>query len=115
MKLIILSRDLMFTSRLEGVARKLALTVAQASDMESAVAIVAAGDCRFLIVDLQLPNLDVKKLVDGVRASNAEPVQIIACGPHVHAQRLEAARQAGCDQVVSRGQLDREAEAILQA
>ena len=114
MKLIILSRDLMFTSRLEGVARKLNLTVVQAPNAGDAASFAGEDDCRFLIVDLQFPGLDVKKIVEAVRQSGSGQVQIVACGPHVHEHRLEEARRAGCDQVVTRGQLDREAESILQ-
>jgi hypothetical protein len=41
------------------------------------------------------------------------PLAILAYGPHVHEDRLAAARAAGCDAVVSRGQLDREADSLL--
>jgi hypothetical protein len=38
---------------------------------------------------------------------------VIAFGPHVHAEALEAAAAAGCDQVLSRGALMAQLVAIL--
>jgi len=113
MKIVLLSRDLMLTSRIDGVASQKGYAVSHAADQASAVAAVADEECQLLFVDLQLPGLDIVALVSQVRETRGSRVQIIACGPHVHEQRLAAARQAGCDHVVTRGQLDREADTIL--
>jgi len=115
MKLVLLSRDLMLTSRIDGVASQKGFTTSHAADQVSAIAGVADDECQLLFVDLQLPGLDIVALVGQVRETRSSGVRIIACGPHVHEQRLAAARQAGCDLVVSRGQFDREADTILVA
>jgi len=114
MKLVLLSRDLMLTSRVDGVANQKQYSTSHAADQASAISAASDDDCQLLFVDLQLPGLDVATLVSRVRESRGRKVRIVACGPHVHEHRLAAARQAGCDQVVTRGQFDREADAILE-
>ena len=113
MKLVLLSRDLMLTSRVDGVANQKGYTISHVADSASAISAVADDDCQLLLVDLQLPGLDILTLVEQVRGTKGSEVRIVACGPHVHENRLAAARQAGCDLVVTRGQFDREADTIL--
>ena len=114
MKLVLLSRDLMLTSRVDGVATQKGFATIHAADHVGAVAAAKDDDCQILFVDLQLPGLDINALVNGVREKASREVRIVACGPHVHEHRLAAAREAGCDQVVTRGQFDREADTILE-
>jgi hypothetical protein len=38
---------------------------------------------------------------------------IVAYAPHVHEDRLRAATEAGCNEVLSRGQFDRQMDDIL--
>jgi len=113
--LLLASRDLMLSSRTEGAARKLGLTLVMAHD-ESQIYMLCAEENGpvVLLVDLRLPGLDIYQLVAAVRAGEGGSVPILACGPHVHEARLAAARKAGCDWVVTRGQLDRDLESLLQ-
>jgi len=121
-KLVLVSGDLVLGARVEGAARKCGLTMVTAAGHAPAVA-ACGDDCRLVLIDLRSPGLDVAALVDELRQQTANPVPanlvpanlvIVACGPHVHEMRLDEARQAGCDLVVTRGQLEREAEAIFQ-
>ncbi len=114
-KLLLASGDLMLCSRVEGAARKLGLTLVTALE-ESKICAICAEEKRpaVLLVDLRLPGLDVQQLVAAVRAGEGGSVPILAFGPHVHEMRLAAAREAGCDLVVTRGQLDRDLESFLQ-
>lgn len=114
MKLVLLSRDLMLSSRVDGAARRCGYSVVVAAEQSLAVSAVADNDCQLLFVDLQLPDLEIAALVDQVRRSAAGDLCIVACGPHVHERRLHAAREAGCDRVVTRGQFDQQADQILQ-
>ena len=111
-KLLLVSSDLMLHSRLQGVAQQSGL-----AEVVSATSSNAASrcdeDCPIAVVDLHSQGSDIAALVADLR--NANPgVSIIASGPHVHEQKLQQAEQAGCDVVVSRGQLDRDAAAIFQ-
>jgi len=113
--LLLASRDLMLCSRAEGAARKLGLTLVTAHDASKICTLCAEEEGPVvLLVDLRLPGLDVQQLVAAVRAGEGGSVPILACGPHVHEVRLAAAREAGCDLVVTRGQFDRDLESLLQ-
>lgn len=115
MQIVLLSRDLMLSSRLEGAARQQEYSVHVAAEVAGAITAVAEENCRLLFIDLQLPRLDIASLVEEVRQNASDDLRIVACGPHVHEQRLRAAREAGCDLVVTRGQFDREADTILRS
>jgi CheY-like chemotaxis protein len=114
MNAVLLSRDLMLQSRADGAARKVGLTLRNAND--TAVALESARDeaCRGIVIDLRLPQMDVGTLVSQLRSIRANEFFIVACGPHVHEASLNAAREAGCDLVATRGQFDRDAEEILR-
>ena len=74
-----------------------------------------AGEQTFsrIIVDLNTPGLDPSQLVPQLRALSSPPQQIIAFGPHVHEARLAAAKESGCDLVLTRGQFYARAEELL--
>lgn len=113
MQIVYLTADLLLASRIEQAARQQGVGLSIVRNAESALS--AVGDkTRLLLVDLTLSGLDSAPLVSDVRASHPT-VQILAYGPHVQTARLEAARQAGCHQVLTRGQFDREAAAIISA
>ena len=57
-----------------------------------------------VIVDLSTANLDVAALLKSLEGLADEPPAVWAFGPHVHENRLEAARRAGCQLVLTRGQ-----------
>ena len=90
-----------------GVAfRSVAPASAESAASESAPHAVA--------IDLSAPIGDITELVASLRAATPG-ARLVAFGPHVHEARLEAARNAGCDAVVSRGQFHRQAEVLLAA
>ena len=114
MSILHLTRDLIFQSPVAGGAAKLAVTVQNAASVEDAVRQAQAGQFRLCLVDLDLPGLDLAVLVDSMRAGAAPPPAIVAYGPHVHAAKLDTARQAGCDEVLTRGQFNKHVDSILQ-
>lgn len=73
-----------------------------------------SGEVAGLFIDLETPDLDLPAIVSRAREARDDCL-IVAYGPHVHEARLQAARDAGCDQVLSRGQFDRELPALLQS
>ena len=111
-KLLLVSGDLMLGARVDGAARQLGLTMHTVGEQSATVAAVDEN-YRVVLVDLRTSGVNVADLVESLRQA-ADNLVIVACAPHVHEERLEAARQAGCDLVVTRGQLDRELEQILQ-
>jgi len=113
MPILLLSQDLMLVSRVAGIARELECDSTTAANVAQAISFCQQEACQVLVVDLKQPGLDVAALVNAVREKSSAAVPIVACAPHVHESRLEAAREAGCDKVVTRGQFDRDAAKII--
>ncbi len=111
---LLLSTDLMFARRFRSVAQAAGLESRTMLSAAQALAAIAQGGVQALCVDLELPKLDIAALVAEARGA-AAGLPIVAYGPHVHEQRLAAARAAGCQPVLSRGQFDRDLPALLQA
>ena len=114
MTIVLLSGDLLIVSRVSGAAAQQGLAFKSAATAEQATELCRAHAARILIVDLSTPSLDVADLVAGVKNGDDNPPTIVAFGPHVHEKRLAAARDAGCDRVVSRGQFMSQLESLLQ-
>jgi len=66
-----------------------------------------------LIVDLATAALELD-FIQQLRADDSFAVQVVAFGPHVHEERLAAARDVGCDLVLSRGRFFSEVDTIVQ-
>jgi CheY-like chemotaxis protein len=113
MKLVLLSADLMLNSAAFGVARRHGCELKAASDASAALAACSEGDAALLAVDLTMPRLDVGALMTELRGSSAAGVHVLAFGPHVHEMSLASAHEAGCDEVVTRGEFERRLDAAL--
>ena len=99
----LLSPDLMIGSHAAGAANRQAVRLKIVPNAQKLLESFATDPVRLVILDLAAPNLDVESLVAELR-SRPDPPRVIAFGPHVHADRLAAARAAGCDRVMARGQ-----------
>ena len=114
MTIVLVSNDLTVLSRVEGATTRLGQAVRGASGESQAVQLCEADDANTVIVDLSTPLLDVASLVNRLKSKDGSVTRVVAFGPHVHEQRLAAAREAGCDVVVSRGQFFSQLETILK-
>lgn len=61
------------------------------------------GELDLVILDLESPGMDVPAVIQLLRSEGAPP-RVLAFGPHVWTERLQAAEAGGCDEVLSRGQ-----------
>jgi DNA-binding NarL/FixJ family response regulator len=99
---ILLSDDLLFSSRITATARahQLAVTVAKTADklLAKARELPPTG----VILDLNNPGLAVAELLVELRTLG--PVNVVAYCSHVDVERIQAAKQAGCDLVMPRSQ-----------
>jgi len=109
---LLLSDDLIFTSRIVGTARGLGLTLAAARSAEGLVKLARRSPPRCAIVDLDNPGLDVSALLHALREIAPE-VRVVAYGPHVNAELLRDARAAGCDPVLPRSKFVEQLEVEL--
>ena len=109
---VLVSTDLMFVSNLEGAAQRTGTSVATVSTIEMLVERLQSHETSLVMLDLTSPGLVPMAWVEHVR--RASPItRIIAFGPHVHAAKLAAAVEAGCDEVLSRGQFDARLDDVL--
>ena len=103
----------MIASQVEGAAGQCGVPLKIVASTEVLAQKCQAGEVTLVLIDLGFAGLEVKELVSSIEVAPARPT-IIAFGPHVHANRLEAARAAGCDEVMSRGALCAQIDALLR-
>lgn len=105
LRILLVSPDLLATSRIAALGREHGVRVATLRDLEGVPRECA---CDVVLLDLQAladdPAVVIARLRGFLDPSRAVP-RLIAYGPHVARQRLEEARAAGADEVLSRGEL----------
>ena len=111
---LFLTKDLLFSSRVDSLAKQLGIPLRMCAELDSGADAAIPPDTSLVLVDLTLPDLDVGQVVSSLREQTAESALIVAFGPHVHEGALQAARQAGCDQVLSRGEFNNRMAEILE-
>ena len=105
--------DLIFTSRVTATARAHGKTVTPVRSAEQAVRLARESPPRCVVVDLHVSGLDLPALLAELRAACPAMPRVIGYGSHVDAERLKAARQAGCDTVLPRSKFVAELETKL--
>src|SRR5262245_43450833 len=116
MLIFFLTTDLVFPSRLAGIAAKLGAPMETAGNESSLLDKVkqAQSADAVVLLDLSIPAVDAAQTVAALKALSPPPQAIIAFGPHVHEAKLAAAEAACCDMVLSRGQFDARIAPILE-
>ena len=99
---LLLSDDLIDTSRVTGAARPLGLTVKAAKTVDALLNLAAAEAPTCVIVDLNHPGLNVPDLLRRLSEVCPARPRVVGYGSHVDAAGLRAAREAGCDLVLPR-------------
>ena len=112
MSAILLSDDLIFTSRVTGTGRDHGLAVATARSAADVLILARTKTPTCVIVDLANSTLDLPALVTGLESLPRRP-RIVAYGSHVDAASLQAARAAGCDVVLPRSRFVEELPTAL--
>jgi AmiR/NasT family two-component response regulator len=112
---LLLTADLATSSKVAGAAARQNVMLDVAYDVASLTEKASARQPALVIVDLSVPRLDVAALVMSLKQNVTAPRGILAFGPHVHEGLLQAARDAGCDAVLSRGQFHARVDELLQA
>ncbi|MBX7072780.1 MAG: hypothetical protein K1X71_06490 [Pirellulales bacterium] len=113
MSILLVSGDLMMTSKCQAAATRAGAALVTALSVESALAKAAESTPRAVVLDLALRGLDPAVVMAKLAALTPRPI-VIAFAPHVHEARLAAAQTAGCDLVLSRGQFDRQMDALFR-
>jgi len=108
---LLLSADLMFSSRVAAAAQTLGVPLAlvpQAADLPQKL----GPDCRLVLIDLSAPGLDLAAAVTSARTV-APAARLVAYGAHVNEDALAAATRAGCE-VLTRGQFHKQYAELLR-
>ena len=96
---LLISRDLFFASKVTGTAQALGWSVRSIGSLDGLQ--IAEGDkLSLVILDLDCPGVTPAAVVSALPAG--QQISTIAFGPHVHEDRLAAARAAGFQQVLPR-------------
>ncbi len=99
---LLLSDDLMFTSRITATARQLGLEVLAANTQAALQQLAEQQAPRCVILDLSNPGLDVAGLLRRLHEKCGPAPFVVGYGSHVDTATLRAAREAGCDVVLPR-------------
>jgi CheY-like chemotaxis protein len=99
---LLLSDDLIFTSRIAGTARALGLDVRPARTPEALVELARRQAPGGVLIDLGFPGLVLEELMRRLAGACPTMPRVVAYGSHVDAAGLRAARAAGCDPVLPR-------------
>ena len=115
MSALMLTADLMFSSRVSAAARSVEAPFRVASSTEALLQQASATVApRLVILDLTTPGCDAGRIISELRKLEPTPT-VVAYAPHVLGSLLERARDAGCDQVLTRGQFDSQMDRLLQS
>ncbi|MEZ6065296.1 MAG: hypothetical protein R3B90_06220 [Planctomycetaceae bacterium] len=106
-----LTSDLLLASRVGTAADDAGLPIQTALTVAQAIAATTREVVTGLLIDLETGGLELAELFR--QLPDRAQLCVVAYGPHVHAQLLEAATSAGCELVLTRGQLDRNVREVL--
>jgi DNA-binding response OmpR family regulator len=114
-QVVLISNDLMVVSRVQGAAQQRGVHVRAVANLPAAVELHRDEPVGLVIVDLATMSLDLPAFVAAFKANSELPVRSIAFGPHVHEEKLAAAREAGFDLVISRGKFFSEIDRLIES
>ena len=111
---VFITSDLMMASNATAHARQQGVEIRQVSSAERGLEIVKESRPHLLLVDLQCPGLDIQAL--GTSLSElADAISPLTVGfaQHVETDKLQAGRDAGFDQIMTRGQMNSQVAQII--
>jgi hypothetical protein len=103
MDILLVSGDLTTTSSVTGAAQRQNLSLAVAMHVDGMIDTLKSDPAKLVILDMGSVPDEPATIVARLRDLYTPPTRLVAFGPHVHQDRLDAARAAGFDQVLSRG------------
>ena len=111
---LLLSRDLIFTSKVTGTAAALGYRVVVIGDAAKARAMLEQGKIQVVFVDLAAGDLVGSPTLLQYQEVAPAGTPFVAFGSHVDTEALANARAAGCDPVMPRSRFTVELPALIQ-
>jgi len=109
---VLLTHDLIFSTKVTSTARALGLEVTSAVDLVRAAELCRDKRPGCVFIDLSVPDLDITAAVARLRSA-AGSMPTVAYGSHGDKARLDADRAAGCDEVLPRSRFSAELPTLL--
>ena len=94
--------DLLFSSKIRAAAEAAGVEMSVARGRDAVTAAVRDKSPELILIDLDGPSGDAIEMIRLIRAEAGSGARIVGFGSHVNVERLEAAKQAGCDQALAR-------------
>jgi DNA-binding NarL/FixJ family response regulator len=101
---LLLTDDMIFSSRITGTARALGLNMIVVKSEGDLVSQARERNPTCVILDLSIARKKMDALIRNLKEGNFSRPRLVAYGSHVDAATLRAARDAGCDLVLPRSQ-----------
>lgn len=109
---ILICDDLFFSSKVTGTAGVLGLKVDVVESIAELTARLAETAPQCVILDLSMQGLKPADVIAALPTENRPTV--IAFGSHVMTEQLQAAKDAGCDEVMPKSRFSSELSDILR-
>jgi len=113
-KALLVTGDLIFSTKVTGTGRALGIDVEVTANPADAVRRIGQGDYGCVILDLSMPQLIPAEVIAAIREGDGQRPKVIAFGSHVDTALLEAARAAGCDDIMPRSRFAAELPQLLE-
>ncbi|MCA9131897.1 MAG: hypothetical protein KDA45_02030 [Planctomycetales bacterium] len=112
--ILLVTKDLFFVPTLRAAADKCGVELVTALSFDSArVQGLPPEGLTACVLDLSgIPVAGLAEVVSELRGRFPQ-ARLVAFGPHVQEQRLHAAREAGCQPVLTRGQLSSHIDRLM--
>jgi DNA-binding NarL/FixJ family response regulator len=112
MTIVLFTNDLMFQSRIAAAVRSAGGELMVARSLESLQSRLADREPSMIVFDLSFTGVDLQYTTGAMREQFPNAKQL-AYGPHVDVDRLQQATALGIDEVLTRGQFDRDMMVIF--
>ncbi len=113
---LFMAADLIWATRIKATAEDLGVAARPVRTLEMLEARLADTNATSLLLDLEKP-VEALAMIERLRGVAATPrersIRIIVWGPHVARDLLQQARDAGADEVLTRGAFDHHLPEIL--
>jgi CheY-like chemotaxis protein len=112
---LLLSTDLLWTSRISGLVRAAEMRFRSVGNEEKLCQLAAQEQPALILIDLDALGKPVAALIGKLHESCNVPPRVMAFGAHMEVGKLKAAREAGCEPVWPRSQVEEHLPGLLQS
>jgi hypothetical protein len=111
---LLLCRDLIFTSKITGTARALGCRLLVAGNRSLAMSMIEQWRPCVVIADLAAGDLVAPEALIAYQKAAGSATAFLAFGSHVETASLDAARAAGCHEVLPRSKFSAELPTLIR-